>query len=175
MPTRAADAAALEARLAVVAEARDDAAERLAPGVEARAAGVVLEAGERPALAGLELALEQDVADHPPLARDRLVREEPDAGHVDAVAVAVAAAEQLVAAADGEHGGAARDRLLDCVSLRGEIRRDQRLLAILAAADVEEVVLARARARRRARPTSPRARARAARAALSTAMLPRSA
>ena len=45
---RAAGAAALEAALAVVAEAGDDAAERLGAGVEPRAAGVVLEAGERP-------------------------------------------------------------------------------------------------------------------------------
>ena len=59
-----------------------------------------------------------------------------------AVAVAVAASEQLVAAANGEDSRAALDRLLHRVALRGEIRRDQRLLAILAAADVEQVVLA---------------------------------
>ena len=68
----AAGAAALVAALAVVAEAGEDAAERLGAVVEARPAGVVLEAGQRAPLAGLELALEQHVADHPPLAGDRV-------------------------------------------------------------------------------------------------------
>ena len=62
--------------LAVVPEPVHDPAERLGAGVEQRPARVVLEARERPPLARLELALEQDVADHPRLARDRLVREE---------------------------------------------------------------------------------------------------
>ena len=75
---RAADPAALVAALAVVAEARDHASERLGALVEDRAAGVVLEPGERPRLAG-EVALEQDVADHPPLAREGLEREHADA------------------------------------------------------------------------------------------------
>ena len=73
-------AAALEAALAVVAEAREDASERLGAGIEARAAGVILESGERSLLAGHELALEQDVADHPSLACDGLEREEADPG-----------------------------------------------------------------------------------------------
>ena len=85
MPTARPDAAALQAALAVVPEPGDDAAERLRAGVEARPAGVVLEARERAPHAGLELALEQDVADHPPLAGDRLEREEPDAGQLGAV------------------------------------------------------------------------------------------
>ena len=66
-------------RLAVVAESGDDAAERLGARVEERAARVVLEAGQRAPLAGLELALEQDVADHPPLAGDRVQRKQADA------------------------------------------------------------------------------------------------
>ena len=74
---RAPDAAALEAGRAVVAEAGDHAPERLGARVEDRPAGVVLEARERACLA-VELALEQDVADHPALAGDRLERE--DAG-----------------------------------------------------------------------------------------------
>ena len=139
----AAGAAALEAALAVVAEAREHASERLGAGIEARAAGVVLEAGERPLLAGLELALDQDVADHAPLARDGLEREEADAGHVLAVEAAIAAAEQLVAAADREHGRSAVDRLVQRLRLPREILRDEQLLAVLAAADVVEVVLAR--------------------------------
>ena len=104
---RAPEPAALEAALAVVAEAGDDAAERLGARVEARAAGVVLEARDRAHVAGLELGLEQHVADHPPLAGDRLERQQPDARHLLAVEAAVAAPEQLVAAADREQRRAA--------------------------------------------------------------------
>src|SRR5205807_365561 len=81
----AAGAAALEAALPVVAEPGEDASERLGTGVEPRASRVVLEPGERAPLAGLELALEQHVADHAALSRDCLEREQPDAGHVLAV------------------------------------------------------------------------------------------
>ena len=73
----AAGAAALVAGLAVVAEARDHAAERLGALVEVRAAGVVLEAGER-ARSGPG-AVEQHVADHAPLAGDRVQRQQADA------------------------------------------------------------------------------------------------
>ena len=68
---------------------------------------MVLEAGDRRPHPRLELALDQDVADHAPLAGDRVERQEADAGHLLAVAAAVAAAEQLVAAADGEQRRAA--------------------------------------------------------------------
>src|SRR5205085_12052133 len=64
--------AALVAALAVVAEARDDAAERLGAGIEVGPARVVLEARKRSLLARLQLALQQHVADHPPVARHRL-------------------------------------------------------------------------------------------------------
>src|SRR4029078_3073515 len=73
----AAGPAVLVAALAVAGEARHHAPERLGALLEHRAAGVVLEAGQRARLAGLELAFEQDVADHPPLARDRVEREAP--------------------------------------------------------------------------------------------------
>jgi hypothetical protein len=121
----------------------DDPAERLGAGVEQRPAGVVLEACDRPPDAGLELGLEQHVADHAPFARDGLEREQPDArelvtGHVD-----VATPEQLVAAADGEDRRTALRGRADPVALGREARSDQRLLPVLAAADVEEVVLAR--------------------------------
>ena len=138
-----AGAAALEAALAVVPEAGEHASERLGAGVEARASRVVLEARQRPLLAGLELALDQHVADHAALARDGLEREEPDARHLLAVEAAVAAAEQLVAAADREHRGAAVDRL--AAAAPPSARRSSAtssLLAVLAAADVVEVVLA---------------------------------
>src|SRR5438552_317647 len=84
---RTVDAAAFPAALAVVAEPRDDAPERLRTWIEARAPGVVLEAGQRPPHPRLQLALEQDVPDHPRLACDGLVWEEPDAGQIDAVEV----------------------------------------------------------------------------------------
>src|SRR5581483_12130477 len=53
--------------------------------------------------------------------------------------VAVGTAEQLVAAAHGENARAAVDRAVQRVALRDEVARDERLLAVLAAADVEEV------------------------------------
>ena len=137
---------------------------------------MVLEAGDRPSLTRDELALEQDVADHPLLAGHGLVREEADPRHRVAVAAEVAAPEQLVPAADREQRGAVRDGLRDRRALRGEVGRDQRLLAVLAAADVEEVVRARVGRRRRRRSAStssswPRSAARRE----STAMFPRSA
>ena len=121
-------------------------------------------------------AVEQDVADHAALARDRVQRQQPDPGQLVAGHVAVEAAEQLVAAADGEERRRRLRRVAQRAALRDEIGRDERLLAVLAAADVEEVDL-------RAGTGSPmpdrdarraRGRARGARPA-STAMLPRSA
>ena len=100
---------------------------------------MVLEPGERPLLAR-KGALEQDIADHPPLARVGLQREHPGAREVAAVAVAVAAAEELVAAADGECRGATGDPLPKPFALRSEVVCDQGLLAVLSAADVVEVV-----------------------------------
>ena len=76
------------------------------------------------------------------LAGDRLEREDPGALQVRAGAVAIEAAEQLIAAADGEQGGAAVERGADLLGAGGEVGGDERLLAVLAAADVEEVVLA---------------------------------
>ena len=94
------------------------------------------------AAARSNVALEQDVADHPPLAGDGVERQHAGAGQVAAVAVAVKPAEQLVAAADGEHRGAAGDGLLQRLALGRDVGRDQRLLAVLPAADVVEVVRA---------------------------------
>src|SRR5262245_10502318 len=142
-PHRGADACALVAALAVVPEPRYDSAERLRAIVEPRDPGVVLEARERPPNARLELALEQAVADHPALARDRVQREEPRTGQLRAAASPVEATEELVAAAHGEHGGAALSSLPQRLAPRREIRGDELLLAVLAAADVEQVVLAR--------------------------------
>src|SRR5712691_12208505 len=138
---RAAEPAAFMTALAVVAEAVDDPAERLRTRIETGAARVVLEAGERSRRAGLELALEEHVADHPPRACHCLERQEPDARHVLAVKAAVAATEQLVAAAHRKERGSARDNGLEQrLRLRREILRDEELLPVLAAADVVEVV-----------------------------------
>ena len=73
-PDRAADARALEAALAVVPEAGDHATEGLGAWVELGAARMVLEARERVDRARVELAPEQDVADHPALAGHGLER-----------------------------------------------------------------------------------------------------
>ena len=136
---RAADSTALVAALAVVPESGDHTSERLGALVEDGAPGVVLEPGERPVLAR-KGALEQDIADHPPLARVGLQREHAGAREVAAVAVAVEAAEELVAAADGERRGATGDPLAKPFALRSQVVCDQRLLSVLSATDVVEVV-----------------------------------
>ena len=56
--------------------------------------------------------------------------------------VAVRAAEELVAAAHRQQRGPTCDRLQQAVGLPHEVRRYELLLAILSAADVQEVVLA---------------------------------
>src|SRR5262249_42252418 len=112
------------------------AAERLGSRVEVSAPGVVLESRERLAR---PVAGQQDVSDHAALAGDRVQRQQADARQLGAVAAAVETAEQLVAAADREEGGPGLDRGAEHLALPGEIARYQRLLAVLAAADVEEV------------------------------------
>ena len=103
---------------------------------------MVLEPRDGPALSGHELAFEQDVADHPPLAGNGVVREEAHTGERLTVLVEIAAPEELVAPADSEQCGARVDGCLDRRPLLHQIRGDQRLLAVLAAADVEQVELA---------------------------------
>src|SRR5439155_6808053 len=110
--------------------------------IEPRSPGVVLEPRERQPLSGLELALDQHVADHPALAGDCLEGQETDTRHVLAVKAAVAASEELVAAADRKHRGALPDGLLQLLRLLDEIPCDEELLSILSAANVVEVVLA---------------------------------
>jgi hypothetical protein len=91
----------------------------------------------------LELALEQDVADHPPLAGHRVQRQQAGSRQLVAALVAVEAPEQLVPAADRQGGGTTLDRLGQRGAHGRERRRDQLLLTVLAATDVVEVVLAR--------------------------------
>src|SRR5438876_343428 len=81
-PDRAADPRSLIAALSVVSEHGDDAAEWLGAGIERCAPDVVFEAGERAADTRLELAVEQDVADHPAFTGDRLEWKESDARHL---------------------------------------------------------------------------------------------
>ena len=66
-----------------------------------------------------------------------------DAGQLGPVEVSVRAPEQLVAAADREHRGSVGHRPTHVFGLRGQILRDKGLLAVLAAADVEQIVLIR--------------------------------
>jgi hypothetical protein len=139
-PERPPGATALEAALAVVAEARDDPSQRFCPLVEVRTAGVVLEAGQRSSHSRLQLAPEQYVPDHPPLAGQRVQREEADAGQLGSRTVTVEPPEQLVPAADRQEGGTCLHSSLDALALGGEVRCDQRLLPVLPAADVEQIV-----------------------------------
>jgi hypothetical protein len=140
---RAAAPAAFVAAFPVVAEPRDDAAQRLGAGFQNCPSRMVLEPGDGMPLAWLELAVEEDVSDHAPLAGDRMVAEDSRSRKLDAAAVTVEAAEKLVAAADGEHCGSTRERLFEGFRVRRKVRGDQSLLAILTAADVEEIVLIR--------------------------------
>ena len=68
-------------------------------------------------------------------------RQQAYAGQLDATLVAVEPAEQLVAAADGQKGGACGVGVAERRPEGGQLGRDQLLLAVLAAADVEEIVL----------------------------------
>src|SRR6266849_4135729 len=116
-----ADPRSLIAALTVVAEAGDHAAERLGPGVEAGTADVILEPGEGATHARLELAFDEDVADHAPLAGHGLERQQTSPRHVLTVEAAIAAAEQLVAATDCEERRAAlEDGRAQRLGLRGE-------------------------------------------------------
>src|SRR5690348_5462961 len=124
---RALVAAALEARLPVVPEPKDDPAERLGAVVQDGAARVVLEAGQ--GLTGPR-ALEKHVADHAALAGDRVERKQPDPRELHAGDVAVVSPEQLIPAAHGEERGAALDRLAERLALRRQVVCDELLFAI---------------------------------------------
>ena len=100
---------------------------------------MVLEPGQRLAR---PRAVEQHVADHAPVAGHRLQRQEADPGQLVPGDVPIRPSEQLIAPADGKDSCSARYRLVQGVRLRDQVVRDERLLTILAAADVEEVDLA---------------------------------
>ena len=71
----------------------------------------------------------------------RLEIEQADARHHAAVLADVAVACELVAAAHGEHGRAAGDRVVERRTVALEILGDEQLVAILAAADEVQVGL----------------------------------
>ena len=104
---------------------------------------MVLEARQGAVHTGLELALEQDVADHARVAGDGVEGEDADPREVGPVEIAVRAAEELVAAAHREQRRARRHRLTHTARFREQVLCNERLFAVLPAADVEEVVLAR--------------------------------
>ncbi len=131
--------------LAVVSEPGHDPAERVRAVVEDRPAGMVLEPDDGLPLAGLELALDQHVSDQPPVSGDRVNGEHPGARLLRARPVAIEPPQQLVAAADGKHDRAPSDRIRERCAARREVRGDERLLAVLATADVEEVRVGRRR------------------------------
>src|SRR6185437_10892658 len=140
-PDDSAHTTALEAAFAVVAEAGDDTPEWIRSRIEPGSADVVLEAGKRTSDPGLELALEQHVADHASFPRDCVERQQSDAGQLGPVEVSIRAPEQLVAAADREHRGSIGHRPTYVFRLRRQIRRDKGLLAVLAASDIQQIVL----------------------------------
>ena len=76
---------------------------------------------DRLPLARVELALDQHVSDQSPVPGDRVQREDACAGLLLARSVAIEPAEQLVAAADGEHDRAAGHRISERCAAR---RRD---------------------------------------------------
>src|SRR3954469_15409199 len=131
---------ALEARLPGVAVAAQDLAQRALPGTEVRAAAVVLEARQHTGSA-VELHLDGDVADEAVRVHaDGPEIDEPEPGDL-LVAELVGVAEELEPAADAEDQPAAVGRGVQRVALgRDEVVRAQRLVTILTAAEVEEVV-----------------------------------
>ena len=171
----AARAAALRAVLAVVAAARDDAAQRL----DVRAEPSCARRGSRTrpcALHAVEAAVDQHVADDAGVAGDGLQVDEAGAEDLVALVAEVAVAEQLVAAADREQRRALGQRLADRRHLAAQLVGHQHLVAVLAAADEDDVGAGRGRGaspKRTGRTcgSSPRQRARCS----STRTLPRSA
>ena len=106
---------------------------------------MVLEPDDRPPLARVELALDQHVADQANISGHRVQRKDAGTGLLAPRAVTVVAAEQLVAAADGEQDRAAGHGLGQRRAAAGEIGCDEGLLAVLPAADVEEIRVGRRR------------------------------
>src|SRR5579864_1643238 len=128
--------------VAVVAVPHHDPAERLRLRSQEGAAAVVLETDERARLELRDLRFDDDVADESLLARFGPDVDEADAREPLALGGLVVMAQQLVAAADGEHLRAVLHRLLQGRLLELEqVLVDERLLTVLAAAEEEGVDL----------------------------------
>ena len=101
-PDDPAATATLETARSVVPEACYDSAQRLGTRFEHRSPRVVLEPGQRSPNSGLELAFEQDVADHPALSGNGVERKDTGTGQFDSQAVPVEPTEKLVATTNGQ-------------------------------------------------------------------------
>ncbi len=95
----------------------------------------------------------------------RLEVEQTDARHLLAVLPDVAVARQLIAAAHGQHRGAARHRGVQRVAVALQVLRHEQLVAVLAAAHEVEVGGLGVESPRRCAAVAPPARGRAIRAA----------
>src|SRR5712692_1456582 len=126
--------------LTVVAEAHAHAAERPGFRPQVRATAVILEADEGLWVEVGHVGVDDHIADESALAGLGANVDEADAGEALAVGGLVVVAQELVAATHGQHAGAACYRALE----RGLLGPDelfvyQRLLAILAAAEKEDI------------------------------------
>ena len=131
---------ALVTGAAVIPMTAKDASEWALRRSQAGAAAVVLEAGEHPRQPA-EVDLDGDVADQPRAVLAHGLEVDQADARQPLTSEFVGVAEQLVAAADGEDqlsgvGGGVQRLALDGRQILGA----QRLVAVLAAADVEEVV-----------------------------------
>src|SRR5260370_11183179 len=126
--------------LAVVAEAHAHAAERPSFRPQVRTPAVILEADQGLWVETGQVGVDDHVADESALAGFGAHVDEADAGEPLAVGGLVVVAKELVAATHGEHAGAACHRALECGLLGlDEVFVHERLLAILAAAEKEDI------------------------------------
>src|SRR5436190_11363812 len=131
---------ALEAVAAVVPKPLEDAAERLGLGAEVRPAAVVLEAGQDLGPVA-KVDLDRDVADQPRTRHAHGLQVDQAEPRQAILAEPVAVAEQLVAPADREHGGAVLDGRRHCLPLAlDHVGGNGDLVAVLPATEVDEVV-----------------------------------
>jgi len=101
---------------------------------------VVFETHQRGGCQALDLRIDNDVSDEALLAGLGFHVDEADAGEALSLGGLVVVAEELIAAADGEHGGARLHRALEWRLLVLEkVLVHQCLLAVLAASEEENV------------------------------------
>src|SRR5438132_8089444 len=137
------DDGAFGAILAVVAGADYCSAEWPDARPQKRPTRMVLEADQRPSLA-VQVGFDEHVANVPLWAGHAADVKQTGAGQLLTLDGGVALAQQLIAAADRQQRRAVFDGLADSLAfLTQEIGRDHRLLAILAAAEEDQVCLGR--------------------------------